>query len=290
MRLNRAYPSQDHPRGCGEHLLKDGEHSYQQGSSPRMRGARLLADNRIDVERIIPADAGSTSSADSPNRSFKDHPRGCGEHDMSREWFGDDRGSSPRMRGAHCVRRWIQRYARIIPADAGSTPSRSPRAWPSAAAWTRIIPADAGSTQDLTDILARLEDHPRGCGEHSTPRSRTANRTGSSPRMRGARLGVVAALVARRIIPADAGSTGMTLHFHVAHEDHPRGCGEHDTRHSSRPSPIGSSPRMRGARHRSVSKPLHAGIIPADAGSTSLERPNSSRSQDHPRGCGEHTT
>ena len=30
----------------------------------------------------------------------------------------------------------------------------------------RIIPADAGSTYDQNHGISRIEDHPRGCGEH----------------------------------------------------------------------------------------------------------------------------
>ena len=58
----------------------------------------------------------------------------------------------------------------------------------------------------------------------------------------------VAAAEARRIIPADAGSTGFGLNWVGHAEDHPRGCGEHiDTRGAGRVK-HGSSPRMRGAR------------------------------------------
>ena len=32
----------------------------------------------------------------------------------------------------------------------------------------RIIPADAGNTDDIRAGLPHIEDHPRGCGEHSS--------------------------------------------------------------------------------------------------------------------------
>ena len=50
----------------------------------------------------------------------------------------------------------------------------------------------------------------------------------------------------------------------------------------------GSSPRMRGARYEFVKPADHAGIIPADAGSTSMPVSMAQWEQDHPRGCGEH--
>ena len=113
---------------------------------------------------------------------------------------------------------------------------------------------------------------------------------GSSPRMRGARYGVVPQHVSAGIIPADAGSTGdsnlmgLTLRW----GDHPRGCGEHygldldDLGHS------GSSPRMRGALVIRGGDVAGVGIIPADAGSTGRHAPGLASNEDHPRGCGEH--
>ena len=35
---------------------------------------------------------------------------------------------------------------------------------------SRIIPADAGSTLDKPRVVIRDEDHPRGCGEHTSSR------------------------------------------------------------------------------------------------------------------------
>ena len=32
----------------------------------------------------------------------------------------------------------------------------------------RIIPADAGSTVAIVQICEHFEDHPRGCGEHTS--------------------------------------------------------------------------------------------------------------------------
>ena len=40
--LRRAYQQEDHPRGCGEHLLGLWVADLIEGSSPRMRGARCL--------------------------------------------------------------------------------------------------------------------------------------------------------------------------------------------------------------------------------------------------------
>ena len=112
----------------------------------------------------------------------------------------------------------------------------------------RIIPADAGSTYLDPEDDTKVEDHPRGCGEHALADLPAEFRLGSSPRMRGARSVDYFINSANRIIPADAGST---------------------------PSPadwlgfsIGSSPRMRGAPPTTAFGKMVNGIIPADAGST----------------------
>ena len=52
----------DHPRGCGEHARRWWGNGASAGSSPRMRGALMSDKNDEKQPRIIPADAGSTSS------------------------------------------------------------------------------------------------------------------------------------------------------------------------------------------------------------------------------------
>ena len=55
-----TYGKVDHPRGCGEHSPRIWKTDTAEGSSPRMRGALVIAGRRRDRPRIIPADAGST--------------------------------------------------------------------------------------------------------------------------------------------------------------------------------------------------------------------------------------
>ena len=114
-------PSQDHPRGCGEHELKRLEHDIHEGSSPRMRGALVAPGSSRPAMGIIPADAGSTSSNVQSRPGPGDHPRGCGEHSQQEALLYLPRGSSPRMRGALSASRGATTQRRIIPADAGST-------------------------------------------------------------------------------------------------------------------------------------------------------------------------
>ena len=131
----------DHPRGCGEHLDKDGANGMASGSSPRMRGAPANAPPKADNARIIPADAGSTSARLSGMVNCGDHPRGCGEHLNTRGSGLWGMGSSPRMRGA-------------LSYEADPDQKQG------------IIPADAGSTGRIYNTMDNRWDHPRGCGEH----------------------------------------------------------------------------------------------------------------------------
>ena len=111
-----------------------------------------------------------------------DHPRGCGEHDLTLCRPDFELGSSPRMRGAPTVEVMIAENDGIIPADAGSTSK------------TMSTRPDAG-------------DHPRGCGEHGCTNCSNWLFQGSSPRMRGALAGINKRFGLLWIIPADAGST-----------------------------------------------------------------------------------
>ena len=151
-----------------------------------------------------------------------------------------------------------------------------------------IIPADAGSTVSLDCEFCVFVDHPRGCGEHLIVTSCCVVTIGSSPRMRGARFEQVAKTVAPRIIPADAGSTVLEVSGEFLAADHPRGCGEHLVYHLLPSDLLGSSPRMRGALALVRLADASAGIIPADAGSTSDSAVQMCLPEDHPRGCGEH--
>ena len=151
-----------------------------------------------------------------------------------------------------------------------------------------IIPAYAGSTSAGQRRRRRRGDHPRVCGEHRmSPRS-AATGLGSSPRMRGARRLGPDRGQGRRIIPAYAGSTGGTEEGVGLARDHPRVCGEHMSVDLYAHQPMGSSPRMRGARRRVGAHPESDGIIPAYAGSTAGTPSRRTDSEDHPRVCGEH--
>ena len=172
----------DHPRVCGEHLAPGHAERNQTGSSPRMRGALRHLDRHGLAVGIIPAYAGSTNCSRFLTRWHWDHPRVCGEHSPTCASPRRAAGSSPRMRGALAHLVLQSALFGIIPAYAGST-------------WNVVITASYG------------RDHPRVCGEHQRFEPAHARSTGSSPRMRGARLPGGGAVEPRGIIPAYAGST-----------------------------------------------------------------------------------
>ena len=181
--ISRSPPT-DHPRVCGEHSLQSILVMSPKGSSPRMRGAHIIVRIVPSDTGIIPAYAGSTWNSVLRTSVSKDHPRVCGEHDGNISGDTVMPGSSPRMRGALGL-------AHGVPVFQG------------------IIPAYAGSTIGYQRIRSIAWDHPRVCGEHYQARHLVLEKQGSSPRMRGARVGQHDGRLQPGIIPAYAGSTPL---------------------------------------------------------------------------------
>ena len=197
------------------------------GSSPHTRGARGRPGRATRSGRIIPAYAGSTSTAAAIAFQTADHPRIRGEHQQTAHPSLRGQGSSPHTRGAPTSKSSNASPGRIIPAYAGSTRRRM-RPWTSrggSSPHTRgahhdgnvvqrgdgIIPAYAGST-GLCNLGPGAEpDHPRIRGEHSVRAANFPYTVGSSPHTRGARLYGQALQVFRGIIPAYAGSTPVVV-------------------------------------------------------------------------------
>ena len=70
-----------------------------------------------------------------------------------------------------------------------------------------IIPAYAGNTSPYLAMVQSVKDHPRVCGEHGDETQESIEDLGSSPRMRGTRVGVGGWNAVNGIIPAYAGNT-----------------------------------------------------------------------------------
>ena len=172
----------------------------------------------------------------------------------------------------------------------GSSPHTrgAPAGYPLAASDARIIPAYAGSTEYPRAALLRKTDHPRIRGEHPYRRRRQRLSQGSSPHTRGAHLKEGQNSGTPRIIPAYAGSTMRSLPRTSRETDHPRIRGEHVTMPVHVHLADGSSPHTRGAPTIWKDSINETGIIPAYAGSTSLDVQAGLTWRDHPRIRGEH--
>ena len=111
----------DHPRVCGEHLAAYTGEIEELGSSPRVRGTRLVAVDQADDRGIIPACAGNTLAVTGCPFPRRDHPRVCGEHQGRHHGYHRRRGSSPRVRGTLLHSAYTVFHIGIIPACAGNT-------------------------------------------------------------------------------------------------------------------------------------------------------------------------
>ena len=233
------------------------------GSSPPVRGALSQSSPLHIVGGLIPACAGSTNSHKHILSSKRAHPRLCGEHSPIFQGALTTVGSSPLARGTLQSR--IFRFSRrgLIPARAGNTACYL---W--ASGWTGA--------------------HPRSRGEHMGFPSVPSLDMGSSPPVRGALSRVHGNDPAAGLIPACAGSTCCVPTVRRTRWAHPRLCGEHANEQAGKRTLLGSSPPVRGARL--WLRPGHhlQGLIPACAGSTTLQLAPASRSWAHPRLCGEH--
>ena len=153
------------------------------------------------TNRFIPACAGNRQSRVLEVRESPVHPRVCGEQKGEFYPCKPDIGSSPRVRG--------------------TDPEQRDRAGDH-----RFIPACAGNSRTATSLSPRGAVHPRVCGEQASVSGRNPDMVGSSPRVRGTGVRVLAGGVLRRFIPACAGnSSGIRQRVSVG-SVHPRVCGE----------------------------------------------------------------
>ena len=172
----------DHPRACGANSASNEAAMTRFGSSPRMRGKRMVAGIWQTGRRIIPAHAGQTPPSTTRDTCRPDHPRACGANLFDSSSSTHAVGSSPRMRGKQGRVRADPIRRRIIPAHAGQTRTPSSRSRPP-------------------------PDHPRACGANYNGTYSTFDDLGSSPRMRGKRQADRRGRGPDRIIPAHAGQT-----------------------------------------------------------------------------------
>ncbi len=110
-----------HPRACGEYTSIIAAISAPDGSPPRLRGIRLLADLLPPALRFTPAPAGNTGERSARASLSPVHPRACGEYWRPANWSPERSGSPPRLRGIRQRDRRERRRGRFTPAPAGNT-------------------------------------------------------------------------------------------------------------------------------------------------------------------------
>ena len=150
-----------------------------------------------------------------------------------------------------------------------------------------ITPACAGKRTFHKFTSAEAQDHPRVCGEKSSPTSSHRKGQGSPPRMRGKALAPAPTIDIIGITPAYAGKSRILSSFPTRFWDHPRVCGEKFTTLHGENDFWGSPPRMRGKACGLFQLVESPGITPAYAGKREGPKNAQSKVGDHPRVCGE---
>ena len=230
-----------------------------------MRGKVMEWAAIISAARITPAYAGKSPRPPVQSASAWDHPRLCGEKYTSTKSSKEMEGSPPPMRGKAAHR----------------------TALPAA---VRITPAYAGKSRALSGTSFHMEDHPRLCGEKSFGISCSQAHLGSPPPMRGKGQGVLNFISPFRITPAYAGKRVSADRAQSQPQDHPRLCGEKNSKAEIGEYCGGSPPPMRGKVYSSIHEYENRRITPAYAGKSRQIPTHRSHCQDHPRLCGEKST
>ena len=204
MRLARTRPLPPvHPRVCGELDHASRPRTVTCGSSPRVRGTRVVRSGGESVGRFIPACAGNSAAGRSATARTAVHPRVCGELAIALVDTEPVTGSSPRVRGTRGRQLRARRAHRFIPACAGNSSHQralldtangsSPRVRGTPllqlalAGGHRFIPACAGNSRRKPRPSRQSPVHPRVCGELAGVRVHDDGADGSSPRVRGTR-------------------------------------------------------------------------------------------------------
>ena len=254
-----------HPRACGENSTNHPRPRSSRGSSPRVRGKRLVEFFGRDLARLIPARAGKTKTSPQPGPGGTAHPRACGENRRSCTRRPPEPGSSPRVRGKQ---RWRFRQCQH----------------------SRLIPARAGKMAAAAACSPARSAHPRACGENFSSPNVVVFGDGSSPRVRGKPGPPVRNGSIEGLIPARAGKTGPPARPRGRPAAHPRACGENAMHACARATAAGSSPRVRGKRQAHGTTARGQRLIPARAGKTRCHRGCHLLLRAHPRACGENST
>ena len=149
-----------HPRSCGENAVRRATSTVCRGSSPLMRGKRLVGTLFQERVGLIPAHAGKTLRGSRPLAGSRAHPHARGENMRQSARVSFFPGSSPLMRGKIALLGVVLRSV-------------------------GLIPAHARKTECKLDGCSACRAHPRSRGENRAEKAHPAFQKGSFPLMRG---------------------------------------------------------------------------------------------------------
>ena len=212
-----------YPRVCGAAITLSLSSTAWSGLSPRVRGSRVTALDRVNRIRSIPACAGQPAGIDVLVCEHKVYPRVCGAAAFTSTFQQAIEGLSPRVRGS------------LAQAQGSTVRGRS-------------IPACAGQPGAGSRINGSRKVYPRVCGAAGQTTSVRRLPDGLSPRVRGSRLAILSAPAVGRSIPACAGQPQPITIAARMTGVYPRVCGAARVApHTLNPS-SGLSPRVRGSQ------------------------------------------
>ena len=166
-----------------------------------MRGKVFMLFAKLVYTRITPAYAGKSFWHLEFHHFRQDHPRLCGEKQISSVQEESGAGSPPPMRGKVLTLPVILRVS-------------------------GITPAYAGKSCKLEKQSKLRQDHPRLCGEKHPLLPPPFHDVGSPPPMRGKDRRDCKRNSLNRITPAYAGKSSRYRLISISSRDHPRLCGE----------------------------------------------------------------
>ena len=122
-----SHPLSVHPRAYGEHHGGRWRTMDNSGSSPCIRGTRILTLKDGESWRFIPVHTGNTGGRMPLLRSAAVHPRAYGEHNQQNQAPCPQYGSSPCIRGTPGIITVSNIVKRFIPVHTGNTSTMAAR-------------------------------------------------------------------------------------------------------------------------------------------------------------------
>ena len=166
---------------CGEKASPVFFALFLSGSPPRVRGKEHRPESKFRPGRITPACAGKSPSSVVLLLPVRDHPRVCGEKNLTLNYEDMQKGSPPRVRGKvfHLFYRFRlcgdhprvcgeKHFGGIIRVCiVGSPPRVRGKGFRNLVEvrLIRITPAYAGKRRSASCLTCPPRDHPRVCGE-----------------------------------------------------------------------------------------------------------------------------